>query len=240
MASKHGWKVELVPWDHLSQEHTQRMYDQRVACGWRVEEVPSWVESAKKGRKMFYWVLFSDALPDREKLMKQHVGKYPNESTPLRDTAREIRLVPREPTNIEFIPIGHVAVDIHKPEEDAILGLPATGTVWIHQLYVSRALHGGGFGAGSMSKIESVATQSPMNAKVVALDTVAKEMQTVPEKRDLLYGEGLVPPPPVANEDWYTSLGYEVFKREDDGYIFTTKDGTELPVSIVYMKKTVA
>lgn len=56
----------------------------------------------------------------------------------MKDTAAQVRLVPRQPTMVEFIPIGHVAVDIHEPEEDMKLGLPATGTVWIHQLYVSR------------------------------------------------------------------------------------------------------
>lgn len=109
----------------------------------------------------------------------------------MRDTAAEVRLVPRQPTEAEFVPIGHVAVDIHEPEEDTKLGLPATGTVWIHQLYVSRALHLGGFGAGTMSKIEALAAQSPMNAKLVALDTLSKEMQTDPDKRDILYREGL-------------------------------------------------
>lgn len=120
------------------------------------------------------------------------------EASPLRDTAAEIRLVPRQPTMVEFIPIGHVALDVHEPDEDIKLGLPATGTVWVHQLYISRALHGGGFGAGAMSKIETLATRSPMNAKIVALDTLSKEMQTEPEIRDLLYGEGRIPPPVVS------------------------------------------
>lgn len=78
------------------------------------------------------------------------------------------------------------------------LGLPPTGTVWIHQLYISRALHRGGFGAGTMSKIETLATQSPMNANIMALDTISKEMQTVPAFRDVLYGEGRIPVPSVS------------------------------------------
>ncbi|KAI1481625.1 hypothetical protein K445DRAFT_313817 [Daldinia sp. EC12] len=240
MGSKHAWKVELLPWDHLSPDHVQRMYDQRVACGWRADEVQSWIESAKKGGKIFYWVLLSDTLPDRGKVLEQHTSAYPKEAHPLKDTAAEIRLVPRQPTNVEFIPIGHVALDVHEPEEDVELGLPATGTVWVHQLYISRALHGGGFGAGAMSKIEALATQSPMNAKIVALDTLSKEMQTEPEIRDLLYGKGGVPLPVVSNEEWYISQGYEVLKRHKNAWVWSPREGIDVPVNIVYMKKSVA
>ncbi|KAI0840785.1 hypothetical protein F5Y06DRAFT_261769 [Hypoxylon sp. FL0890] len=240
MTSKHAWKIELIPWDYLNPEHVQRMYDQRVACGWREDEVPLWVDHAKKGKRMFYWALFSDGLPDREKLIRQHIEAYPKESTPLRDTAMQVRLVPRQPTMVEFTPIGHAAIEVHTPEEDTKLGLPPTGTVWIHGLYVSRALHGGGFGAGTMSKIETLVAQSPMNAKIVALDTLQKDFQTEPAKRDLLYGEGRIPAPRVANEDWYTSLGYDVFRREENVVVTVEKVGVRMPLSFVYMKKPIA
>jgi hypothetical protein len=57
MSAKHAWKVELIPWDYKSTEHVTRWYEQRVACGWRAEEVPENVEKAKKGDRMFYWVV---------------------------------------------------------------------------------------------------------------------------------------------------------------------------------------
>ncbi|OTB08196.1 hypothetical protein M426DRAFT_8002 [Hypoxylon sp. CI-4A] len=213
-----------------------------------------WVDAAKKGGRTFYWVVsfrspsrlfiangqfFSSAVSDREELIKKHIEKYPRESTPLKDTASEVRLVPRQPTMVEFLPIGHVAVDIHPSEEDVKLGLPPTGTVWIHALYISRALHGGGYGAGTMAKIEELATQEPMNAKIVALDTISREMQTDPDKREFLYGEGRLPPPIVVNEDWYLGLGYEVIKREDNGYLSEPHNGVRLPMRIVYMKKPI-
>lgn len=51
-------RVELVPWDHDSSEHVERMYLQRLACGWRSEEVhEQWVELCQKGRKTLYWVV---------------------------------------------------------------------------------------------------------------------------------------------------------------------------------------
>lgn len=41
----------------MSAEQVERLYDQRVACGWRAEEVPEYVEAAKQGNKIFYWVV---------------------------------------------------------------------------------------------------------------------------------------------------------------------------------------
>ncbi|KAI1210955.1 uncharacterized protein F4807DRAFT_44407 [Annulohypoxylon truncatum] len=237
--SKHAWKIELIPWDPSSPEHVQRMYDQRIACGWRANEVPQWVDAAKKGEKIFYWAVFSDTVPDREALIKKHIEAYPKESTPLRETAAEVRLVPRQPTMAEFTPIGHVAIAIHEPEEDVKLGLLPTGTVWIHGLYISRALHGGGFGAGTMSKTEEIASQSPMNAKIVALDTLSKETQTEPETREILYGNGRVPEPKFPTEDWYVRLGYEVFRRGDHLFVTLANGNESMPINVVYMRKLV-
>lgn len=57
MASTHALKLELIPWDHASEEQVTRLYEQRIACGWRADEVPSYVESAEKAGKMFFWVV---------------------------------------------------------------------------------------------------------------------------------------------------------------------------------------
>ena len=55
-------KVDLIPWDPTSEAHYQRMYDQRVACGWREEEVSDWKEAQMKGNKTMYWVVCLTAL----------------------------------------------------------------------------------------------------------------------------------------------------------------------------------
>jgi hypothetical protein len=57
MASKHAWKVDLIPWDFNSTDQINRLYEQRVACGWRSEEVPLYIEAARKGEKVFYWAV---------------------------------------------------------------------------------------------------------------------------------------------------------------------------------------
>ncbi|XXG98449.1 hypothetical protein Hte_004773 [Hypoxylon texense] len=90
-----------------------------------------------------------------------------------------------------------------------------------------------------MSKIETLATQSPMNARIMALDTIAKEMQTVPAFREVLYGEGRLPLPAISNEDWYTGLGYNTFKKEKEAFVSEPKNGVRVPIDLVYMKKAI-
>ncbi|KAJ8110157.1 hypothetical protein ONZ43_g5947 [Nemania bipapillata] len=105
-------KVNLIPWDHTSEAHISRMLAQRKACGWAAAEVvPSWVPRAEKGLKTMFWVALADSLPDREPLLQAHKEKYPDETTPLHDTASSLNLVPREPSGGAFLPIGHVAVN---------------------------------------------------------------------------------------------------------------------------------
>jgi GNAT superfamily N-acetyltransferase len=110
------------------------------------------------------------------------LAKVLQEAECLQDTAIEIRLVPRQPTGREFIPVGHFALDIHDAGQDAKLGLPPR-TVWVHQLFISRALQGGGYGVATMAKVEATAAQEPMNATWMALDTLAKEVQKEADDR---------------------------------------------------------
>ncbi|KAJ3560753.1 hypothetical protein NPX13_g9198 [Xylaria arbuscula] len=185
------------------------MHDQRVACGWRADEVPEWVKSAKIGGRMFYWA----------------------EAELLRDTAREIRLAKREPTDRNFLPIGHVALDIHAVEEDAKLGL-SPGTVWVHQLFISSVLQGGGYGVATMAQVESIAAQEPMNAKWMALDTLAKEVQ-----KDAGVGmENLIPV--TSKEEWYARQGYDTY-RQGPGYTYQAPDGRNIQLRVSYMKKRI-
>lgn len=58
MSERGELKIELVPWDCESDEHVERMYQQRVSCGWRCEEVrEQWVELTRAGKKTLYWVV---------------------------------------------------------------------------------------------------------------------------------------------------------------------------------------
>jgi len=49
--------IYLIPWDPDSQEHVDRMKLQRVACGWKVEQVDSWRDTQRKGDIGLHWVV---------------------------------------------------------------------------------------------------------------------------------------------------------------------------------------
>lgn len=58
-------RVELVPWDHDSSEHIERMYLQRLGCGWRSEEVrEKWTQLGREGTKTLYWIVGLPAAVD--------------------------------------------------------------------------------------------------------------------------------------------------------------------------------
>ncbi len=54
-------KVELIPWDPENETQYKRMYDQRVACGWRIDEVEEWKQKQIRGVKVHYWIV---SVPD--------------------------------------------------------------------------------------------------------------------------------------------------------------------------------
>lgn len=89
-------------------------------------------------------------------------------------------------------------MEIHLPEEDAKLGLPSSGVVWIHQLYVSYALQQHGFGAAAMDQVEVTAREEIFKGRMLVLDTIQEEMQMSPEGKKHLYAERGVPIPRVS------------------------------------------
>ncbi|KAI8956259.1 hypothetical protein F4801DRAFT_7859 [Xylaria longipes] len=236
MASKHAWKIEIIPWDHSSPEHVQRMINQRIACGWRADEVREWVESAEMGGRTFYWAVLAEDVPDRNALLERHIASHPKEKEHLRDTASKIRLAARQPTGRDFMPVGHVALDVHDAQEDAKLGLPPS-TVWVHQLYISSALQGGGYGAATMAKVEIIAAQEPMNGVWMALDTLAKEGQKETGDGTDVGTDSITPV--TSKEEWYARQGYETYKQ-GPGYTYQTPDGNSIQLRVSYMKKRIS
>lgn len=67
-------KIELIPWDCESDEHVERMYQQRIACGWRSDEVhKQWVDLTRAGEKMLYWAVSPDPV---SLLVSLHAAVY--------------------------------------------------------------------------------------------------------------------------------------------------------------------
>ncbi|KAI3402098.1 hypothetical protein diail_27 [Diaporthe ilicicola] len=210
-------RIDLVPWDFTSEEHQQRMYLQRLACGWRSDEIQRWVELGRAGDKTLYWIVLAEDLSDRETLTSQHIAKYPQESVPITDTAPTHWQQPRTPSSRAFVPIGHVALDL-RAEENAHLNLTEDGIVWVAGLYVSWTLQRYGLGREVMRLAEDLASLEPLNAKWIVLDTMPRDQQMKSEFIEKVYLAQGKSAPAVPTQDWYERQGYEAFERHVAAY----------------------
>lgn len=148
---------------------------------------------------------------------------HEKEATPLVDTAKFIRLTDRKPSLKEFVPVGHVALEI-RPREDEHLGLTkggglregegeggdsggeGSGIYWIATLYVSWAIQRGGLGRAAMEKAEWLATQEPLCGKTLVLDAVPSEFQRSPDVVKRVYTDRGNPVPAVSSQacaEWF-------------------------------------
>ncbi|KAJ9136483.1 hypothetical protein NKR23_g9851 [Pleurostoma richardsiae] len=250
-------KIELIPWDHTSGEHAERMYAQRLACGWRSDEVQKWRDLTAKGTKMLYWAVLGDGMPNKDELLSKHIVKYPKESTPIHDTASTHWLLPRPETarRAPFVPIGHVALDF-RSEENARLGVaePGVRIVWIAGLYISWALQSGGVGRAVMAAAEALAPTLPAASPAppaggeqqqqqrvaVVLDTMPRDQQMRADFIEKVYLAQGNPAPAVSSEDWYRRQGYVPFSLDRGAYLWRNPmTGDEEPFDILYFKKII-
>ncbi|KAL1864201.1 hypothetical protein Daus18300_007798 [Diaporthe australafricana] len=210
-------RIDLIPWDFTSEEHQQRMYLQRLACGWRSEEIQKWVELGRAGNKTLYWIVLAEDWSDRDTLSSQHIAEYPQESTPIADTAPTHWQQPRTPSNRAFNPVGHIALDL-RAEENAHLNLTDDGIVWVAGLYISWSLQRYGLGREVMRLIEELASLEPLNAKWIVLDTMPRDQQMKPEFIQKVYIAQGHKAPAVPIQDWYERQGYQSFARDVAAY----------------------
>lgn len=224
-------KVTLIPWDPESEEHSQRLYDQRIACGWKAEKVGRWKELQREGVMAIHWVILDPSDSRAESMLAEHTKKYPTELEPLTDSATSLygkrRTAP--PTSI-FNPIGHISLDTVQPSEPS---LEKPGLFWITTLYISRAIQKVGLGSAAMDAIEELGVKGPLAAKGFGLDTLAREMAI---DRELHKAAGLEVPT-IVNQDWYERRGYKDVLFKKDGYTTIARDGTERTVDLVFMIK---
>ncbi|KAF2973512.1 hypothetical protein GQX73_g90 [Xylaria multiplex] len=156
-------EIDLIPWDHTSEAHITRMITQRKACGWAASEVvSSWVPRAEQGLKTMFWVVLADSFQDREEFLQAHKERFPDETYSLKDTAQFLNLVPRGPTDADFVPVGHVALnkgptpDLERHVQSL---LPEEGVYWITSLFISPTIQRQGIGRAVMSLVESLVAQ---------------------------------------------------------------------------------
>lgn len=216
-------EITLIPWDPLSESHRMLLVKQRVDCSWDMELVQEiWRDEQIRGDKCIYWIALSSNHSeggDREKLL---------------DTATSIYAAKREPTQAEFIPIGHIGLDSkNKKAEELDLEIPSEGAFWIKSFFVLHDFQGKGIGRVAMDEIERIAAQDPLNARILMLDTVERGDALREEFAKATYG-GLQK---VPNQDWYSRRGYRSLGIVQNYYHIKDKNGKVWDTKTIFMRR---
>lgn len=203
-------QIALLPWDSESLEHVERLYQQRIACGWNKQAVEGWRDLQREGKIALHWVVsfpfsraqhviltsiqvLSETDPSISSKLTIHTTTWPAESTPISDSCSNFGGKPRVPNPArKFIPVGHISLD--SENEDPNAADPSRGIYRISSFYISRALQSAGLGRAAMDEIESLATAEPLNARTLTLGTAANEYVGKKEKWEALTADGQVEP----------------------------------------------
>ncbi|MCJ1472643.1 hypothetical protein MMC13_001292 [Lambiella insularis] len=222
-------KTILIPWDPESADHVERLFQQRVACGWNMDLVEEWRVKQREGTKAIHWIVLPQSDPDRSSKIHKHIAQWPAEEKPLQDTAKSLQGVSRNASTSEsFVPVGHISLD--SENKDPTVANAAEHLYCIATFYISTALQGGGFGRAAMDTVEAMARRAPLNAKALALHTACRD-----EHYDHKWN-GLTPPMVVV-QDWYARRGYQVYKYEKGYYKDEDAAGVVWPITAVFMRK---
>jgi GNAT superfamily N-acetyltransferase len=177
----------------------------------------------------------NDDDPTKDVKLLHHAECYPNESSPLIDTASTLGGRARSPPTPapSFIPVGHISLDSESPEPG--LCDPSQGIYAITSFYISRALQGGGLGRAAMDAVEEMGSREPLCAKALSLDTLAKEISN-----DTKFWEWAgLEPPKITNQEWYERRGYKVFRTGASVYVEESKDLQAYDMRCVFMRKSI-
>ncbi|KAI1849622.1 hypothetical protein JX266_004571 [Neoarthrinium moseri] len=227
--------IILVPWDPDSPEHFERLKQQRIVCGWKVEAVDSWAELQRKGVIGMHWIVLSPTNPLTADRLLKHTTAYPKESIPLRDSSQRILSRAHIP-NAElstFLPIGHISLDSWTSDPD-LKTSAANGTYSIMCFYISRVLQNGGLGAAALASCEQMAVVD-LGAKTITLNTIGNEECLPNNPRRIAMGKTNIPKP--TNEDWYTHRGYKSYFRKNDAWFDTDPTGKKWGVTSAFLRK---
>ncbi|KAI0204653.1 hypothetical protein F4808DRAFT_414466 [Astrocystis sublimbata] len=228
--------VYLIPWDPDSQEHVDRMKLQRIACGWKVDEVEGWREPQRKGLVGIHWVVLHPDHPDTMRRLAKHCAAHPSEAGTLLDSSTMILGRPRacDRSLPAFHPVGHISLDAisSKPELETSL---ENGVLSLMNFYISTALQSLGLGGAALDFCEKMA-RDDFGAKAITLDTIANEECRADSPRRIALKR---PTPAITNQDWYARRGYQLYARKQIAWYDIDDLGREWPVSSVYMRKDI-
>ncbi|KFY26911.1 hypothetical protein V491_01107, partial [Pseudogymnoascus sp. VKM F-3775] len=253
MADKAGKQtIALIPWDPESEEHRQRLYIQRIACGWKADKIDMWSTRQRNGLMSLHWIVLDPSDPKTAERLSSHVAKHPDEATPLEDSAVAVGGRPRDSSSSRslepFMPIGHISIDTiaSTPKPTLLLADPENHRTHLSAFYISRAIQGGGLGTATMQAAEHMAV-SVLGAKVITLDTWDRRLIIDDSKKEWrekfdYYGNGQVMT--FDPQGWYQRMGYKVIKEIEEfdgtsGYCLKRPDGQAWCIPSVYMEKVV-
>ncbi|KAI1175532.1 hypothetical protein F4777DRAFT_549624 [Nemania sp. FL0916] len=234
ISSSHPPPIYLVPWDPNSQQHVDRMKLQRIACGWKVDQVDGWRESQRNGELGLHWVVLHPDHPETAPRLKRHLLAFPDEQEALSDTSTTIlgRAHKLNPSSPSFCPVGHIALDsvTCAPELQSSL---ANGILSLMNFYISTPLQNLGLGGVALRCCEEMA-RDELGAKAITLEAIANEECSIDSPRRIAMKREV---PIVTNQDWYARRGYKIYAAKDVAWIDVDDTGKEWKVRAWFMRK---
>ncbi|KAF2155438.1 hypothetical protein K461DRAFT_311689 [Myriangium duriaei CBS 260.36] len=224
--------IILLPWDSDSPDQVQRLIKQRVDCGWNAEKVESsWASLQKSGTKCLYWVGFSADRIEKSDELQNLLAKFMKDQTFLQDTATSIRNVARKPSGKDFCAIGHVSLDTENTTIGYLNLDPIPESYWITSFFIDYSLQSLGFGRSVMDTVEGMATDPPLSAKTLVLDTLHRDDQVMIAVK--YHGQE----PKISNQAWYERRGYRLFFTAQNHYRNPDKNGQVIDMRTVFMRR---
>ncbi|KAK6222608.1 hypothetical protein LQW54_000788 [Pestalotiopsis sp. IQ-011] len=227
--------IRLVPWDQDSPDHVERLGQQRIACGWKVEKVPDWKRFQRDGKLAFYWITLAPEHAERAHLLEQHWKEFPVEQKPLQNSCTQLMGSEYTADLATFHPVGHICLDgcVENHADNSLMISPEDGVYALAAFYISTALQGSGIGREAMTLFEETAV-AVHNATTITLDTLSNEDTCVGSPRMIALGR---PVPKVPIVDWYQRRGYVVYDVVKDGVFDVDSTGKRWNSTLLYMKK---
>ncbi|KAI0457455.1 hypothetical protein F5B21DRAFT_464487 [Xylaria acuta] len=226
--------IYLIPWDPDSQEHVDRMKLQRIACGWKVDEVEGWRDLQRKGEIGLHWVVLHSDHPDTPSRLDRHFAAHPGEVEALLDSDTMILGRPhkRDPLVPFFHTVGHIGLAAVTPKPELETSL-SYGILSLVNFYISTALQNLGLGGAALHCCEKMA-KDEFGTKAITLDTIANEECRADSPRRIAMKRAI---PTITNQDWYSRRGYRIYSRKKVSWVDIDDTGKEWPVSGVFMRK---
>ncbi|KAI0601421.1 hypothetical protein F4775DRAFT_542116 [Biscogniauxia sp. FL1348] len=226
--------IYLIPWDPDSADHVERMKQQRIACGWKIESVEGWRSLQRDGHVGLHWIVLDPSHPETSSRLKMHTDCFPTQAAVLQDTCKQIFSRPHKPNPklSSFLPVGHISLDGVTPDAELETD-PSQGVYSLMNFYISGPLQSSGLGGAAMDTCERIARED-FNATAITLETVANEEVAADSPRRIALGR---PVPKVTNQDWYERRGYSVYSRKKDAWFDTDSTGKSWGTTAVFMRK---